>query len=83
MPIRRYERVWFAPLPLRVPGLDAAISYYEERGKGLGLDLQDKVEHGVREIRKSPESWPPHKRSGFRKYFAERFRVIDKVADAA
>ncbi|MBE7499823.1 MAG: type II toxin-antitoxin system RelE/ParE family toxin [Verrucomicrobiales bacterium] len=53
--------------------LDAAISFYESRAAGLGLDLQAKVEDGVRAIQRSPESWPPHKQTGFRKYFVERF----------
>jgi toxin ParE1/3/4 len=53
--------------------LDAAILFYESRAKGLGLDLQTKVEQAVRAIQRSPESWPPHKHSGFRKYFVERF----------
>ncbi len=56
--------------------LEAAISFYESRARGLGLDLQVKVESAVRAIQKSPESWPPHKRSGFRKYFVERFPFI-------
>lgn len=53
--------------------LDAAISFYESRAQGLGLDLQAKVEQAVRAIQSNPESWPPHKSSGFRKYFVERF----------
>jgi toxin ParE1/3/4 len=53
--------------------LDAAISFYESRAKGLGLDLEAKVEQAVLAIQKAPESWPPHKHSGFRKYFVERF----------
>ncbi len=51
--------------------LDAAISFYETRAKGLGLDLQAKVEQAVAAIKKSPESWPPHKYSGFHKYFVQ------------
>ena len=56
--------------------LDAAIFFYESRAKGLGLDLHAKVEQAVRAIQTSPESWPPHKHSGFRKYFVERFPFI-------
>jgi hypothetical protein len=35
--------------------------------------LEAKVEQAVLAIQKAPESWPPHKHSGFRKYFVERF----------
>jgi len=56
--------------------LDAAICFYESRAKGLGLDLQANVERAVRAIQRSPEAWPPHKDSGFRKYFVERFPFI-------
>ncbi len=53
--------------------LDDAVAYYEGREKGLGLDLQQEVESGVLKIRKYPIIFPPHKTSGFRKYFVERF----------
>ena len=53
--------------------LDEAMGYYESRARGLGLDLQKKVEQAVGAIQQSPESWPAHKRTGFRKYFVERF----------
>ncbi len=53
--------------------LDDAVSYYEAREKGLGLDLQTEVETGVLKLRKYPIVFPPHKNSGFRKYFVERF----------
>lgn len=53
--------------------LDEAMGFYERRTSGLGLDLETKVEQAVVAIQRSPESWPPHKRTGFRKYFVERF----------
>ena len=53
--------------------LDDAMAFYESRAHGLGLDLQAKVEDAVVRIQQSPEAWPPHKRSGFRKCFTERF----------
>ena len=53
--------------------LDEAMAYYESRTKGLGLDLQSKVEEAVTKIQESPGSWPPHKHTGFRKCFVERF----------
>lgn len=53
--------------------LDEAMAFYESRASGLGIDLQSKVEAAVAKIQESPEMWPPHKRSGFRKYFVERF----------
>ena len=56
--------------------LDDAMGFYESRAHGLGLDLQAKVEDAVAEIRRRPEAWPPHKDSGFRKYFTERFPFI-------
>lgn len=53
--------------------LDEAIEFYEGCGRGLGIDLQLKVEDAIEKIRSHPESWPPYKRSGFRKCFLDRF----------
>ena len=53
--------------------LDAAMAHYESRAKDLGLDLETKVRQAVTAIQTSPQSWPPHKRTGFRKYFVSRF----------
>lgn len=53
--------------------LDNAVSFYKSRAKGLGLDLMEKVRDAVGKIQRNPEAWPPHRRSGFRKLFAERF----------
>lgn len=56
--------------------LDEAIGFYESCGRGLGIDLQLKVEEAIEKIRRNPESWPPHKRTGFRKHFLQRFPFI-------
>ena len=53
--------------------LDDAIAFYESRACGLWLDLQKKVEDVVKRIQQSPEAWTPHKRSGCRKCFTQRF----------
>lgn len=53
--------------------LDDAVAFYEMRAIGLGLDLLEKVNDAVTKIQRSPEAWPPHKRSRFRKLFTERF----------
>jgi toxin ParE1/3/4 len=53
--------------------LDDAVSFYESRAEGLGLDLMEKIRDAVGKIQRNPEAWPPHRRGGFRKLFAERF----------
>jgi toxin ParE1/3/4 len=53
--------------------LDDAVSFYESRAKGLGLDFIEKVREAVRKIQKHPETWPPHGPGGFRKFFADPF----------
>jgi toxin ParE1/3/4 len=53
--------------------LDDAMAFYERRARGLGLDLHAKVVDAVARIQRTPDAWPPHKRSGFRKCFTERF----------
>jgi toxin ParE1/3/4 len=53
--------------------LDAAMEFYESRAAGLGLDLQADVKEAAAKIQQNPEAWPPHKRTGFRKYFVNRF----------
>jgi toxin ParE1/3/4 len=53
--------------------LDDAIAFYEKCARGLGLDLQLKVQEAIKKIQRRPESWPPHKDTGFRKYFLKRF----------
>ncbi len=49
------------------------MAFYEGRSRGLGADLQTKVEEAVAAIQQCPEGWPPHKRTSFRKYFVDRF----------
>ena len=53
--------------------LDDAMAFYESRARGLGLDLQAKVENAVAKIRRNPGAWPPHKNSGFRRRSTDRF----------
>ena len=56
--------------------LDDAMTFYESRARGLGLDLQAKVEDAVAGIRQNSEAWPPYKNSGFRRRSAERFPTL-------
>jgi len=56
--------------------LDDAMAFYESRARGLGLDLQMKVENAVAEIRQNPEAWPPYKNSGFRRRSTGRFPFV-------
>jgi toxin ParE1/3/4 len=49
------------------------MEFYKSRAVGLGLDLQAEVKKATAKIQQNPELWPPHKRSGFRKYFLNRF----------
>jgi toxin ParE1/3/4 len=49
------------------------MEFYESRAAGLGLDLQAKIKNAVAKIQQNPDAGPPHKRSGFRKYFVDRF----------
>jgi hypothetical protein len=53
--------------------LDEAMVFYESCAHGLGIDFALEVEKAVVRIQRSPDSWPPHKRSGFRKCFVHRF----------
>jgi toxin ParE1/3/4 len=69
--------------PEALDELDEAIAFYERRAKGLGVDLRSKAEAAVARIQETPQSWPPHKPSGFRKYFAERFPYIVHYMEAS
>lgn len=53
--------------------LEDAVSFYESRAKGLGLDLVEKVRDAVGKIQRNPDAWPPHHRTKFRKLFTARF----------
>ena len=57
--------------------LEEAMAFYEGRSRGLGADLQTKVEEAVAAIQQCPEGWPPHKRTSFRKYFVDRFPLYN------
>lgn len=56
--------------------LDDAMTFYESRASGLGLDLQLMVAEAVDRIQRNPELWPPHKRTQFRKCFTHRFPFV-------
>lgn len=47
--------------------LDAAIAYYEQQRRGLGLELLAEVERAEDLIRRFPDAWPVHGPSGHRK----------------
>jgi len=52
------------------------MGFYENRAPGLGVALAGIVEEAVEKIAEAPEAWPRHGRSGFRKYFTDRFPFI-------
>ena len=52
--------------------LDKSIEFYEDCERGLGLDLEREVLHGMFYIQASPDQWPRH-RSGTRRYLLHRF----------
>ena len=53
--------------------LDAAMAYYEQQRRGLGLELLAEVEQAIARIRKFPAAWPLHEPSGHRKVVLPRF----------
>lgn len=53
--------------------LDAAVEFYENRTRGLGLDLLTEVEKAIAEIQRRPGAWPRYKQTRFRRYLVERF----------
>ena len=53
--------------------LDAAMAYYEQQRRGLGLELLSEVEHAAELIRRFPEAWPLHGSSSHRKLSLNRF----------
>jgi toxin ParE1/3/4 len=53
--------------------LDAAMAYYEQQRRGLGLELLAEVEQTAELIRRFPEAWPLHGQSGHRKLPLNRF----------
>ncbi len=56
--------------------LDAALAYYEQQRRGLGLELLAEVEHATSLIQKFPEAWPLHAPSGHRKVVLPRFPFV-------
>ena len=53
--------------------LAAAMAYYEQQRRGLGLELLAEVEHATGLIQEFPEAWPLHLASGHRKVVLPRF----------
>jgi len=53
--------------------LDGAIAWYESKVPGLGLDFLASIEQALQRIQQTPQAWPPHVDSRFRKYLVERF----------
>jgi plasmid stabilization system protein ParE len=56
--------------------LDEAMGFYERRAPGLGLAPATKVEGAAAKIAESPDAWPRHGHSEFRKFFTDRFPFI-------
>jgi toxin ParE1/3/4 len=55
---------------------DAAISYYEEQEKGLGLRFHREVELAVEIIERHPQIGSPYKTTAFCRYVLSRFPHI-------
>ena len=55
---------------------DAAIAYYEEQDKGLGLRFHLEVQRAVEIIERHPQIGSPYKSTGFRQYVIGRFPHI-------
>jgi toxin ParE1/3/4 len=56
--------------------LDAAISYYEERKVGLGLDFLAEVEQTLGKIQQNPNLGAAYKVAGLRRYVIQRFPFL-------
>lgn len=52
--------------------LDSAVAYYENRRRGLGLELEREVFRATDAIREAPGRWTVHK-GDVRKYALHRF----------
>ena len=52
-----------------------AISYYESKGPGLGLDFLSEVQSGLATVRNLPTLWPLRK-DGTRRYLVHRFPYL-------
>ena len=55
---------------------DAAIAYYENQERGLGLSFHLEVERAVKLIERHPQIGSPYKSTLFRKYVLGRFPHI-------
>ena len=55
--------------------LREAVAYYEEKSRGLGLDLEAEIERSIRTIRDFPERWPLRE-DGSRRYLTHRFPYL-------
>ena len=55
--------------------LREAVAYYEEKSRGLGLDLEAEIERSIRTIRDFPHSWPVRE-DGRRRYLTHRFPYL-------
>lgn len=56
--------------------LNAAIEYYEQQTRGLGLDFLAEVERGIDLIERYPEVWPHDAKTGHRKVVLRRFPFL-------
>lgn len=56
--------------------LTEAISYFETRKRGLGVDLAAKVREAFLRIQKNPGFYPYHNQTRIQKYFVRRFPYI-------
>ena len=54
--------------------LKAAVSYYESKSAGLGLDLEARTRAAIGEIEDRPEGFPFHRVPPIRKHHLKRFR---------
>lgn len=52
-----------------------AISYYESKYPGLGIDFLDEVQSGLVSVRNLPTLWPVRK-DGTRRYLVHRFPYL-------
>lgn len=50
-----------------------AVAYYEEQAEGLGRELRLEIERAFARLLAAPESYPPHRQTGYRKCFVARF----------
>ncbi len=55
--------------------LREAMSYYEDKAAGLGLDFEAEIEQAVETICEFPERWPLRK-DGTRRYLMRRFPYL-------